>query len=86
MHSAYCSPVFTRPWLCYTLILLNNEIFLFICDAHFKWIEVLKMNSTTATVTIKVLRTTFTCYRLPESIIFDNGPQFCLSEFAKLCH
>lgn len=44
------------------------------------------MNSITATVTIEVLRTTFTCYQLPESMISDNAPQICLSEFAQFCH
>ena len=38
------------------------------------------MNSTTTTAAIEVLRTTFACYGLPESIVSDNGPQFCSSE------
>lgn len=44
------------------------------------------MNSTTATATIEVLRTTSAHYGLPESIVSDNCPQFCSSEFAQFCN
>ena len=64
---------------------MDNLTFLVIIDAHSKWIEVFKMNSTTATATIQVLRTTFTRYGLPESTVTDNGPQFTASEFARFC-
>ena len=44
------------------------------------------MNSTTTTATIEALRTLFARYGLSESIVSDNGPQFCSSEFAQFCH
>ena len=78
----------TRPWSCIHIDFarsMNNQTFLIIVDAHSKWIEAFKMNSTTATATIEVLRTTFARYGLFESIISDNGPQFCSSEFAQFC-
>ena len=40
---------------------INNQTFLVIVDAHSEWIEVFKMNSTTATATIEVLRTGNIC-------------------------
>ena len=78
----------TRPWSRIHIDFagpMDNLTFLVIIDAHSKWIEVIKMNSTTATATIQVLRTTFACYGLPESIVTDNGPQFTASEFAQFC-
>ena len=65
---------------------MDSYTFFVIVDAHSKWIEVFKMSSTTATATIQVLRTTFACYGIPESIVSDNGPQFSSSEFAQFCH
>ena len=54
--------------------------------AHSKWLEVIPMNSTSATATIQALRTTFSQFGLPESIVSDNGPQFTSSEFSQFCH
>ena len=65
---------------------MDNLTFFVIIDAHSKWIEVFKMNSTTATATIQVLRTVFACFGIPESIVSDNGPQFTSSEFTEFCH
>ena len=45
----------------------DNLTYLVIIDAHSKWIEVFKMNSTTATATIEVLRTVFARFGIPES-------------------
>ena len=79
----------TRPWSRIHIDFagpMDNRTFLVIIDAHSKWIEVFPMNSTTSTATIQVLRTTFSRYGLPESIVSDNGPQFTSSEFAQFCH
>ena len=65
---------------------MDNHTFLAIIDTHSKWLEVFKINSTTATATIQILRTTFAHYGLLESIVSDNGPQFTSSEFAQFCH
>ena len=64
---------------------MDNLTYLVIIDAHSKWIEVFKMNSTTAITTIEVLRTVFACFGIPESIVSDNGPQFTSSEFTEFC-
>ena len=65
---------------------MENLTFLVIVDAHSKWIEVVKMNSTTATATIRERRTVFAHFGIPESIILDNGPQFTSGEFTEFCH
>lgn len=75
---AYVHIDFTGP--------MDNLTFLVIIDAHSKWIELFKMNSTTATATIQVLRTVFARFGIPESIVSDNGPQFTLNEFTKFCY
>ena len=79
----------TRPWSRIHIDFagpMDNLTFLVIVDAHSKWIEVVKMNSTTATATIQALRTTFSRFGIPQSIVSDNGPQFTSSEFAEFCH
>ena len=64
---------------------IDNLTYLVIIDAHSQWIEVFKMNSTTATATIEVLRTVFPHFGIPESIVSENGPQFTSSESAEFC-
>ena len=41
------------------------------------------MKSTTAEKTIKVMRTLFESYGIPEQVVSDNGPQFTSDEFAE---
>ena len=57
------------------------EMFLLVADAHSKWPEVVKMNSTTATKTVEELRKLFSTHGLPEQLVSDNGPQFVAEEF-----
>ncbi|XP_062586311.1 uncharacterized protein K02A2.6-like [Saccostrea cucullata] len=58
-----------------------GTMFLIVVDAHSKWPEVFKMNKTTSTHTIEVLRTLFARNGLPKHLISDNGPQFIAEEF-----
>ena len=58
-----------------------GEMFLVVVDAHSKWPEVVKMNSTTATKTVEELRELFTTHGLPEQLVSDNAPQFVAEEF-----
>ena len=78
----------TRPWSRIHIDFagpMDDLTFLVIIDAHSKWIEVFKMNSTTATATIRELRSVFARFGIPESIVSDNGPQFTSSEFTEFC-
>jgi len=55
--------------------------FLVITDAKSKWLEVLRMSSTTAEATVNALRTVFATHGLPEELVTDNGAQFIAQEF-----
>ena len=59
-----------------------DRMFLVVVDAHSKWPEVIPMKSTTASSTIRVLRSLFSKYGLPHEVVSDNGPQFVAEEFA----
>ncbi|CAC5395123.1 unnamed protein product [Mytilus coruscus] len=58
-----------------------NEMFLIVVDAHSKWIDVIRMSSTTSEKTINALRCLFSSHGIPPEIVSDNGPQFTSSEF-----
>ena len=45
-----------------------------------KWIEVIKMSSTTSGPVIKELRGLFSRFGLPRVIVSDNGPQLVSNE------
>ena len=60
-----------------------KEMFLIVVDAHSKWLEVLRMASTSAESIINVLRYLFSSYALPNEVISDNGPQFASENFHK---
>ena len=49
-------------------------------DAHSKWPEVILMESTTTSKTIRVLQDMFACWGIPEQIVTDNGLQFISSD------
>jgi len=55
--------------------------YLIVVDAHSKWPEIIPLQSTTSTSTIRALMQIFSVHGLPERIVSDNGPQFCSQEF-----
>jgi len=55
-------------------------MFLIVVDAKPKWMEVIQMSSSSASATIRALRSLFATHRLPEEIVADNGPQFVAGE------
>ncbi|XP_041480448.1 uncharacterized protein K02A2.6-like [Lytechinus variegatus] len=59
-----------------------DQMFLLAVDAHSKWPEVIPMKSTTASNTIRVLRSLFSRHGLPMEVVSDNGPQFVAEEFS----
>ena len=58
-----------------------GKLFLIICDAHSKWLEVKIMNNITASETILQLREVFSVIGLCKEIVTDNGPTFTSDEF-----
>ena len=56
-------------------------MFLVLIDAHTKWMEVFRVASASANVTIQQLRTTFAQFGLPHSVVTDNGSCFMCEDF-----
>ena len=59
-----------------------GHMFLILIDAHSKWLEVHMTNSSTSSVTIEKMRSSFATLDLPEQLVIDNGPSFTSEEFA----
>ncbi len=51
-------------------------MFLIVIDAHSKRLEVVQMGTCSAATTIQALRTLFSQFGIPESMVSNNGPQF----------
>ena len=58
-----------------------GKMFLIICDAHSKWLDVRIMSKITASETILELRDVFSVMGLCREIVTDNGPTFTSDEF-----
>jgi transposase InsO family protein len=58
---------------------------LIMVDAYTKWLEVIKMKSTTTKATIAKLREVFARTGLPRTMVSDNGPQWIAEEFQQYC-
>ena len=54
---------------------------LFIIDAHSKWIDAVCTNSPSASAAIEHLRTVFSQFGIPETIVSDNAACFIGEEF-----
>ncbi len=79
----------TRPWsrihIDFAGPMLGGKMFFVVIDAHSKWLEVVPMGTCSASTTIQALRTLFSKFGIPESIVSDNGPQFVAHEFELFC-
>ncbi|XP_054723056.1 uncharacterized protein K02A2.6-like [Uloborus diversus] len=62
---------------------VEGHMLLIIVDAKTKWLEVARVSSTSANVTIMVLRDLFARFGIPKSIVSDNGPGFSSDEFCE---
>ena len=60
---------------------IKGTYFFLIVDSFTKWPEVFKCKTPTTKTTTKVLQELFAWFRLPETIVFDNGTPFTLKEF-----
>lgn len=59
--------------------------FLLVVDAFSKWVEIVPMNSTTASQVIMALRKIFSMFGDPDTLVSDNGPPFGSTEFKEFC-
>lgn len=83
-HEPRCWSWPDRPWSRLHLDFLGpvaGVMYLVVVDSHSKWIEIERMNSTTASGVIQNLRNLWARFGLPKQVVSDNGPPFSSSEF-----
>jgi len=61
---------------------LNNANYILVVDYYSRFIEVIKLTTTTFKSVIEALHSIFSHYGIPEILISDNGPQYSPNEFA----
>jgi len=74
----------SRPWARLHIDFagpFQGKTFLVIIDAHSKWIEAMSVGSTSSAAAILELRTLFSRYGIPETLVSDNGTGFTSGEF-----
>ncbi|KHN81957.1 Uncharacterized protein K02A2.6, partial [Toxocara canis] len=64
--------------------LINGAYYLVIVDAYSKWPEIVQMNSTSSSATIRV-RKIFAQFGNPQKLVTDNGTQFTSTLFKESC-
>lgn len=64
---------------------LDGLYYLVAVDSFSKWPEIFATRSTTSAATIRFLFEMFARFGIPETIITDNGSQFCSGEFKEMC-
>ncbi|KIH62534.1 integrase core domain protein [Ancylostoma duodenale] len=64
---------------------LQGVYYLVVVDAFSKWPEMIEMCNILATKTVKALKSLFTRYGLPQTIVSDNGTQFTSEQFKAMC-
>ena len=76
--------IIDRPWakIGADLCEFNGRTLLVVCDYYSNYIEVENIHKITSSGVIKVLKTLFARYGVPDTVISDNGPQFASKEFS----
>ncbi|CAG9106017.1 unnamed protein product [Plutella xylostella] len=85
-HAPRAWPWPDRPWTRVHVDFLGplaGSMYLVLVDACSKWIEIVKMGSTSAKNVISKLREIFSRFGLPKQLVSDNGPPFSSTEFIK---
>ena len=63
----------------------EGHMWLLVIDAYSKWLEVVKMKTTTSAATIAKLREIFARQGVVRTLVTDNGPQWTSEEFKRWC-
>ncbi|KII72602.1 Transposon Tf2-9 polyprotein [Thelohanellus kitauei] len=63
----------------------DRDMWLLICDAFTKWVEVFPMGKATSTNVIIRLEECLSRFGIPRVVVTDNGPQFTSHEFTCFC-
>ena len=74
-----------RPWqkLGTDLFDLKGNKYLLVIDYFSRYVEVVKLTSTTSKDIIERMKSLFARHGIPELVVSDNGPQYSSAEFAK---
>nr|XP_037270110.1 uncharacterized protein K02A2.6-like [Rhipicephalus microplus] len=60
---------------------IQNKMLFVVVDSHSKWIEAIRLAHTTSRNTVNALRTLFSTFGLPHTVVSDNGTPFTGWEF-----
>ena len=60
----------------------EGTMFLFLIDAHSRWLEIHPTTMSTSNATIELLRKSFSALGIPDTIVSDNEANFTSNEFA----
>jgi len=68
----------SRPWqkLGSDLFEYKGATYILVVDYFSRYVEILKLSSTTLTSIIVALKTVFSRHGIPETLVTDNGPQY----------
>ena len=64
------------------IFVMNGANYLVAVDYFSRYFETIKLKSTTSSSVIEALKSIFSRYGIPETVISDNGPQYSSYEFA----
>jgi len=75
----------SRPWQTINIDLLTHKrlSYIAVSDEYSRWLEVIKIKTTTSSVVINELKRLFACWGYPDTLTCDNGPQFVSAEFKR---
>ena len=81
-------PVPQRPWVRVgaDLFELNFHSFLVLVDYYSGYIKVEQLRDTKSEVSVKLCKSQFTRYGIPDTLVTDNGPQFSSEAFRDFTH
>ena len=60
---------------------LNGATYIIASDYFSRYLEVIKLTTTTSSSVISALKSLFAKYGIPEEVVSDNGPQYASAEF-----
>ena len=74
-----------RPWekVASDLFELKGTPYIIVVDYFSRYVEVLKLTTTTSASIITALKTTFSRHSIPDTLVTDNGPQYSSQEFSE---
>uniref|UniRef100_A0A3B3HLM4 Gypsy retrotransposon integrase-like protein 1 n=1 Tax=Oryzias latipes TaxID=8090 RepID=A0A3B3HLM4_ORYLA len=77
------TPVPERPWqrVGTDMFFWNKDTYILVVDYFSRYIEVAKLNVTSAATVIAAMKETFSRHGIPETVVSDNGPQYASEKF-----